>query len=46
MILAFDGSSVDGSAYRYVTGLAAHSPAWLDGWCPSGRRTGSGCSPS
>ncbi|WP_406839548.1 phosphatase PAP2 family protein [Streptomyces sp. AHU1] len=31
MILAFDGSSVDGSAYRYVTGLAAHSPAWLDG---------------
>ncbi|MFB7244461.1 hypothetical protein CW362_35015 [Streptomyces populi] len=31
MILAFDGSSVDGSAYRYVTGLAEHSPAWLDG---------------
>ncbi|MER6569288.1 phosphatase PAP2 family protein [Streptomyces sp. NPDC001093] len=31
MILAFDGSSVDGSAYSDVVRLAWHSPAWLDG---------------
>lgn len=31
MILAFDGSRIDGSAYRYVTGLARSSPSWLDG---------------
>ena len=30
MILAFDGSSIDGSAYRYVAGLAQDSPSWLD----------------
>ncbi|MFD5816538.1 phosphatase PAP2 family protein [Streptomyces sp. NPDC127038] len=30
MILAFDGSTIDGSAYRYVTGLADSSPSWLD----------------
>ncbi|MET8857590.1 phosphatase PAP2 family protein [Streptomyces sp. NPDC004579] len=30
MILAFDGSSIDGSAYGYVTDLARDSPAWLD----------------
>ncbi|MGW0971012.1 phosphatase PAP2 family protein [Streptomyces sp. NPDC002516] len=30
MILAFDGSAIDGSAYRYVTGLAHSSPSWLD----------------
>ncbi|MFE9763785.1 phosphatase PAP2 family protein [Streptomyces sp. NPDC005808] len=30
MILAFDGSSVDGSAYRYVVDLAQDSPGWLD----------------
>ncbi|MFJ9173966.1 phosphatase PAP2 family protein [Streptomyces sp. NPDC102360] len=28
--LAFDGSSIDGSAYRDVTRLAAHAPGWLD----------------
>ncbi|MCC5478738.1 phosphatase PAP2 family protein [Streptomyces sp. NPDC059680] len=30
MILAFDGSSVDGSAYTDVVRLAWHSPGWLD----------------
>jgi undecaprenyl-diphosphatase len=30
MILSFDGSSIDGSAYRYVTDLAQDSPSWLD----------------
>jgi len=30
MILAFDGSSIDGSAYTYVVGLAQDSPSWLD----------------
>jgi undecaprenyl-diphosphatase len=28
--LALDGSSIDGSAYRDVTNLAAHAPGWLD----------------
>ncbi|MGJ5748883.1 undecaprenyl-diphosphatase [Streptomyces puniciscabiei] len=30
MILAFDGSSIDGSAYADVVHLAQHSPGWLD----------------
>ena len=30
MILAFDGSSIDGSAYADVVRLAQHSPGWLD----------------
>ncbi|WP_406471939.1 phosphatase PAP2 family protein [Streptomyces sp. NBC_01615] len=30
MILAFDGSSIDGSAYTYVLDLAQDSPSWLD----------------
>ncbi|MFF3888636.1 phosphatase PAP2 family protein [Streptomyces sp. NPDC001914] len=30
MTLAYDGSPIDGSAYRYVTGLAKSSPSWLD----------------
>ncbi|MDO0936322.1 phosphatase PAP2 family protein [Streptomyces sp. DG2A-72] len=30
MILAFDGSSIDGAAYTDVVNLARHSPAWLD----------------
>ncbi|GHE61761.1 phosphatase PAP2 family protein [Streptomyces spiralis] len=30
MILAFDGSSIDGSAYSDVVRLARHSPGWLD----------------
>ncbi|MBP5898065.1 phosphatase PAP2 family protein [Streptomyces scabiei] len=30
MILALDGSSVDGWAYIDVVNLAAHAPAWLD----------------
>ncbi|MER6735017.1 phosphatase PAP2 family protein [Streptomyces puniciscabiei] len=30
MILAFDGSSIDGSAYVDVVRLAQHSPGWLD----------------
>ncbi|MFF8949970.1 phosphatase PAP2 family protein [Streptomyces sp. NPDC014940] len=30
MILAFDGASIDGSAYRDVTDLAQHAPGWLD----------------
>ncbi|WP_030669558.1 phosphatase PAP2 family protein [Streptomyces cellulosae] len=30
MIVAFDGSSVDGSAYTEVVKLAGHAPAWLD----------------
>ncbi|WP_327318882.1 phosphatase PAP2 family protein [Streptomyces sp. NBC_01235] len=30
MILALDGSSVDGSAYTDVVNLAWHAPAWLD----------------
>ncbi|WEO93880.1 phosphatase PAP2 family protein [Streptomyces sp. FXJ1.172] len=30
MIMAFDGSSVDGSAYLDVVRLARHSPGWLD----------------
>ncbi|MFJ9020310.1 phosphatase PAP2 family protein [Streptomyces sp. NPDC102259] len=31
MIMAFDGSSVDGSAYLDVVRLARHALAWLDG---------------
>ncbi|WP_069758897.1 phosphatase PAP2 family protein [Streptomyces sp. LUP47B] len=31
MIMAFDGSSVDGTAYLDVVRLARHAPAWLDG---------------
>ncbi|MFF1542276.1 phosphatase PAP2 family protein [Streptomyces sp. NPDC058291] len=30
MILALDGSSLDGSAYTDVVNLARHAPAWLD----------------
>ncbi|MER5470093.1 phosphatase PAP2 family protein [Streptomyces sp. NPDC002935] len=30
MILAVDGSWIDGSAYRYVADLAEDSPSWLD----------------
>ncbi|MGW3646214.1 phosphatase PAP2 family protein [Streptomyces sp. NPDC000878] len=30
MILAFDGSSIDGSAYTDVVDLARRSPGWLD----------------
>lgn len=30
MILAFDGSSIDGAAYTDVVNLARHSPSWLD----------------
>ena len=30
MILAFDGASIDGSAYADVVRLAQHSPGWLD----------------
>ncbi|WP_329271749.1 phosphatase PAP2 family protein [Streptomyces pseudovenezuelae] len=30
MILAFDGSSIDGSAYTDVVNLAHRSPGWLD----------------
>ncbi|WP_405747177.1 phosphatase PAP2 family protein [Streptomyces canus] len=30
MILALNGSSVDGSAYTDVVDLARHAPAWLD----------------
>ncbi|MFH9658627.1 phosphatase PAP2 family protein [Streptomyces sp. NPDC017248] len=30
MIPAFDGASIDGSAYRDVVGLAQRSPGWLD----------------
>jgi undecaprenyl-diphosphatase len=30
VILAFDGSSIDGSAYSDVVRLAQHSPGWLD----------------
>ncbi|MFF0163781.1 phosphatase PAP2 family protein [Streptomyces sp. NPDC005263] len=30
MILAFDGSSIDGSAYTDVVDLAHRSPGWLD----------------
>jgi membrane-associated phospholipid phosphatase len=30
MILAFDGSSIDGSAYTDVVHLAQRSPGWLD----------------
>lgn len=30
MILALDGSSVDGSTYSDVVNLARHSPVWLD----------------
>ncbi|MEW2511902.1 phosphatase PAP2 family protein [Streptomyces sp. NPDC046870] len=30
MMLAFDGASVDGSAYRDVVDLAQRSPGWLD----------------
>ncbi|BBC36915.1 uncharacterized protein SGFS_082090 [Streptomyces graminofaciens] len=29
--MAFDGSSVDGTAYLDVVRLARHAPAWLDG---------------
>ncbi|MEU6261017.1 phosphatase PAP2 family protein [Streptomyces sp. NPDC047043] len=29
MILALDGSSIDGPAYTDVVGLARHAPAWL-----------------
>ncbi|MEU6539139.1 phosphatase PAP2 family protein [Streptomyces sp. NPDC047000] len=31
MIMAFDGASIDGSAYLDVVRLARHSPGWLDG---------------
>lgn len=31
MILAFDSSSIDGSAHRHVADLAQDSPSWLDG---------------
>ncbi|MFF4028446.1 phosphatase PAP2 family protein [Streptomyces sviceus] len=31
MIMAFDGSSVDGTAYLDAVRLARHAPAWLDG---------------
>ncbi|KUO10278.1 phosphatase PAP2 family protein [Streptomyces sp. DSM 15324] len=31
MIMAFDGSSVDGTAYLDVVRLARHAPSWLDG---------------
>ncbi|MET7690505.1 phosphatase PAP2 family protein [Streptomyces sp. NPDC005483] len=31
MIMAFDGSSVDGTEYLDVVRLARHAPAWLDG---------------
>ncbi|MBP5942257.1 phosphatase PAP2 family protein [Streptomyces acidiscabies] len=31
MIMAFDGSSIDGSAYLDVVRLARHAPGWLDG---------------
>ncbi|MEV7734889.1 phosphatase PAP2 family protein [Streptomyces sp. NPDC088921] len=31
MIMASDGSSVDGTAYLDVVRLARHAPAWLDG---------------
>jgi undecaprenyl-diphosphatase len=30
MVLAFDGSSIDGSAYTEVVGLAHRSPGWFD----------------
>ncbi|MFE4548292.1 phosphatase PAP2 family protein [Streptomyces sp. NPDC056785] len=30
MTLAFDGSSIDGSSYSYVVGLAQDAPSWLD----------------
>lgn len=30
MTLAFDGSSIDGSSYTYVVGLAQDAPSWLD----------------
>jgi membrane-associated phospholipid phosphatase len=30
MILAFNGSSIDGAAYTDVVNLARHSPVWLD----------------
>ncbi|MCI3244864.1 MULTISPECIES: phosphatase PAP2 family protein [Streptomyces] len=30
MILAFNGSSIDGPAYTDVVDLARHSPSWLD----------------
>ncbi|MFI5821960.1 phosphatase PAP2 family protein [Streptomyces rishiriensis] len=31
MIIALDGSSVDGEAYTDVVNLARHAPGWLDG---------------
>ncbi|MFF0009942.1 phosphatase PAP2 family protein [Streptomyces sp. NPDC005374] len=31
MIMAFDGSSIDGSTYLDVARLAWHAPGWLDG---------------
>ncbi|MFJ8825467.1 phosphatase PAP2 family protein [Streptomyces sp. NPDC102467] len=31
MMLAFDGSSIDGSGYRDVTELAGRAPGWFDG---------------
>lgn len=31
MIMAFDGASVDGSAYLGVVRAARHAPGWLDG---------------
>ncbi|MEU9453050.1 phosphatase PAP2 family protein [Streptomyces sp. NPDC048277] len=31
MIMAFDGSSIDGSAYLDVVRAARHAPGWLDG---------------
>ncbi|MET8410315.1 phosphatase PAP2 family protein [Streptomyces sp. NPDC005195] len=30
MTFAFDGSSIDGSSYTYVVGLAQDTPSWLD----------------
>ncbi|QFZ73499.1 phosphatase PAP2 family protein [Streptomyces fagopyri] len=30
MTFAFDGSSIDGSSYTYVVGLAQDAPSWLD----------------
>lgn len=40
MILAFDGSSIDGPAYTDVVNLARHSPAWLDDTVSAGSAYG------
>ncbi|MET8768072.1 phosphatase PAP2 family protein [Streptomyces sp. NPDC004658] len=42
MILAFDGSSIDGSAYEDVIRLAHHSPGWLDDTVSAWSTYGSG----